>query len=351
MTSENIEEKYNIENTVKITNKIARIPKLTKPIKKQKVPENLLIPEYNNYDIITKYNYTIKQLKDICKEYKLSKIGNKEELIIKIGNYLKLSFYAIKIQRSYKIHLAHRLNKYKGPAIFNRKLCTNENDFYSFDEIKTLNYSQFFSFKDSDNFIYGFDILSLYNLILKNGKTSSNPYNRNILSKTILLNIRNVIKLSNILKIPINIQLEKLIVAPEKKEHLRLVSLCQKMDELGNYTDVKWFTLLNRDEIIKFLYELNDIWQYRAQLTNDIKINICPPSGDPFRNTNLNHIKHLDIKKLKVYYLNIIDNLINLSPHREYNVLGAYYVLSALTLVSSMAANALPWLYDSVAHI
>ena len=37
--------------------------------------------------------------------------------------------------------------------------------------------SQFFSFKDDDGFIYGFDILSLWQLYEKSN-TIENPYNR-----------------------------------------------------------------------------------------------------------------------------------------------------------------------------
>ena len=36
---------------------------------------------------------------------------------------------------------------------------------------------------------------------------------------------------------------------------------------------------------------------------------------------------------------------------RENKILGGYYVLSAFTLVHQEAANALPWLYSSVAHV
>ena len=40
--------------------------------------------------------------------------------------------------------------------------------------------------------------------------------------------------------------------------------------------------------------------------------------------------------------------MINKGINNEYRSLGALYILTALTLVSSDAASALPWLYDSV---
>ena len=47
---------------------------------------------------------------------------------------------------------------------------------------------------------------------------------------------------------------------------MKCLELFQYMDELGNYTDCKWFTSLNRTQLIKFVRELMDIWEYRAQL-------------------------------------------------------------------------------------
>ena len=314
------------------------------------IPEEYLIPTKDNYNILNKYNYNIKQLKTICKHYKIHQTGRKDIILERIKIYLKMTFFSIIIQKNYRKRIINKLNKAKGEGLFNRKICNNENDFLSFDDIINLNYYQFFSYKDIDGFIYGFDIVSLYNLILKNGKNAQNPYNRNKIPLHIVNTIRDVIRISNILKMPINIKLEKIKQTPEKNENARIVTLCQKMDELGNYTDVRWFNSLSRDKIVKFLYELNDIWQYRAQLSNDMKINICPPTGLPFRNININNLPNLDIKLLKNFFINTIDIFINSAQHREYNTLGAYYVLSALTLVNNEVANALPWLFESVAH-
>jgi hypothetical protein len=49
--------------------------------------------------------------------------------------------------------------------------------------------------------------------------------------------------------------------------------------------------------------------------------------------------------------LNIFDNIISKSPERTNQSLGAFYILGSLTLVSQNAANALPWLYESVFYL
>jgi hypothetical protein len=58
-----------------------------------------------------------------------------------------------------------------------------------------------------------------------------------------------------------------------------------------------------------------------------------------------------NIQTLKINILNIFDNIISKSPERTNQSLGAFYILGSLTLVSQNAANALPWLYESVFYL
>jgi hypothetical protein len=54
------------------------------------------------------------------------------------------------------------------------------------------------------------------------------------------------------------------------------------------------------------------------------------------------------VKKLAI---SIMEILVRKGINHDSQVLGANYVLCALTLVNLEAATALPWLYQSVAHI
>ena len=101
----------------------------------------------------------------MLKYYKQKTSGNKQELIFLLYNYLKYSNYAILIQKMVRGHLRRYLNKLRGPG-FNSD-CVNETDFYTLEDLKNLDSSQFYSFKDKDNFVYGFDICSIYNMIVK----------------------------------------------------------------------------------------------------------------------------------------------------------------------------------------
>ena len=129
-----------------------------------------------------------------------------------------------------------------------------------------------------------------------------------------------------------------------------MLELFQIIDNLGNYTDIKWFLTLNRYNLSKFIYQLYDIWVYRAQLENNIKISICYPSGNPFHNCNINNINQYTFYSLQKLVLQIIEEFITKGINTEMCNLGASYILCAFTLVSNDAAIAMPWLYESVAQ-
>jgi hypothetical protein len=57
-----------------------------------------------------------------------------------------------------------------------------------------------------------------------------------------------------------------------------------------------------------------------------------------------------EIDSLRTISLTIIDNMISTGLDDTNKSLGSNYVLCALTLVSSIAAEQFPWLYQSVSH-
>jgi hypothetical protein len=219
------------------------------------------------------------------------------------------------------------------------------------EPLEEIDFKQFISYKDEDGFIYGFDITSLFNLFSKNGNINNNPYNRNKIPDTILKNIKTLLRLSKILKITIVLDLEDETpsISEEKVVELRALSLFQNIDSLGNYSNCNWFLSLNRNQIIRFVRELADIWSYRAQLSVETKRAICPPNGDPFRNLNMSviHISQ-NFNIVKKVVLEVLEKLVNTGIDKDSKSLGAYYVLGALTLVNQDAATSLPWLFQSL---
>ena len=78
---------------------------------------------------------------------------------------------------------------------------------------------------------------------------------------------------------------------------------------------------------------------------------ICHPYGNPFRYIEYDYIEQFNHLSLQKSCLSIIEQFIKKGINRESCNLGASYVLCALTLVNDNAAEALPWLYQSVADV
>ena len=317
--------------------------------------EELSIKNYNKLLLV---KYRIDELKKMCVKYKISRTGNKDELTKRLYEYCKSSIGPIKIQKVFRGFLVRKLHKLQGLALKNRKICTNDNDFFTMDDMSEIQTKQFFSYKDEDDFVYGFNIVSLYNLIVKEGSKAKNPYNRSEFNNIVKENVTSMIRISKILKIPIEIDLKNEIVDPAKRMELKILDLFQTINSYGNYANSEWFSDLTRNSHIRFARELVDIWNYRALLTHEKKQEICPPHGTPFLGTpyftnvaNNNMIGNLSIETIVKFNVQIIENLIKSSVDLDNRMLGSLYVLSALTLVSQPARDAMPWLYDAVVYI
>jgi hypothetical protein len=230
----------------------------------------------------------------------------------------------------------------QGPARLDRSLCNNEEDFLTTEPVKNINYRTFISFREDDKFIYGFEVGSIFTLIDK--KMNYNPYTRRPFTSAITRQIERR-ALYNRLLFPCEEIPERVLTYEQK-----IIGLFQKMDTLGNYTQSEWLLRLNDIQIKRFIFELYDIWGYRAHLSSEMKRNICPPNGNPFHSIPMMILEssHPPLDLLKQYTYSILHDLLYRSNQTEYQVLGAYYILSALTLVSIPAADALPWLYESV---
>jgi hypothetical protein len=311
-----------------------------------------------NYTTLLVEKYKMEELKKLCTQYKIAKGGNKEELTKRLYEYCKNSIGPMKIQKVFRGFLVRRLHALQGPAFRDRSICNNDMDFFTMDDMSEIPRTQFYSYRDKDNFVYGFNIVSLYNLILKEGSTAKNPYNRNIFDNAVKDNVTKMIRISKVLKLPIEIDLKNEIMDPSKRLELKILELFQTMNSYGNYANSEWFRELPRNQHVRFARELVDIWNYRALLTIAKKQEICPPHGSPFlgtpyfvnvvNNTTLNNLSNDTLVR---YNVQIIENLVKSAVDIDNKILGTFYVLSALTLVSQPAREAMPWLYEAVVYV
>lgn len=325
----------------------------TKYKKKKITDDEFEVPKYYEYENIININYNCKQLKSICRYYKLKKSGNKKELQYRLWNYLKFSHFSNKIQKCIRNFLIKCYIYYKGDRI--KKESTNDSDFMTLIPINNINWNQKISYQDN-GFKYTFDICSLFNLY-KNGEEEEiplsdlqNPYNRKVLPWKLYKSMRRMIFLSKVLNMPINLLFEnneKEQLSEKKKMELYAQEIFQMMDNHGHITDVDWFLCLNKLRLIRLIRELVDIWEYRAQLTNEAKRRICPPTGHPFTSINQNFLPESSIITIQKVILGVFEKFIKSGLTESDRKSGTIYVLGSLTIVSQNAANSLPWLYES----
>ena len=313
------------------------------------------IPNFHEYNLFYNNSYNVNFLKEICKNYKLKVCGNKSVLKERIYKYLYQSFYCIKIQKNVRRFLINKYLNLIGPGI-NYKLCRNDTDFFTLENLNEIDIFKFFTIKGIDDNIWGFNIISIYNLFLKSNNKSNedvlNPYTREKIEPKgrIFHKIKTLIRMSKIYTTGINVNINNEEINNSKKIiEIKSLELFQIMDSYGNYTDISWFRSLDKFQLIRFLSELLDIWQYRAQLNHNIKKDICYPYGNPFRFIVMNNLNNLPLISLQKNTLFIIEQFITKGINNDMCCLGINFVLCAFTLVNENAANALPWLYESVA--
>jgi hypothetical protein len=229
----------------------------------------------------------------------------------------------------------------------------NDTDFYSMEPVRDIPRNQFISVKDDTGVVYGFDMISLNMYYMSecksgNGMPLSNPYNRMPLPATIRNQMHRKICLTRILGVKCMIEVEpEPVQSVQQQDEQLLFIVFQQINSHGHYADTTWFSELNVVQIMRFIRELADIWNYRAQIIPQLKQEICPPNGDPFRNVDFRYVHHDAIKH---EVIKIMNAFVTSGANSDSRGLGAYYVLSALTLVSQSAQNAMPWLYESVVY-
>ena len=308
---------------------------------------DLLNGNIKNVSILKKYSY--QQLKHLSKylnkNYQMRKDSLCDVLIdyvVRFNDILNFKDQIIILQSLIRKKNILFRNFYKGPAYLRRNISVNDSDFYTCDNINDIPDDYFFSYKDDDNFIYSYDIRSFRELIYNK---SLNPYTNCEIPDRILDLFNQRIKQMAILKINIEEYKDEIELTEEQKFNQKVLEIFQKINKLGHYSHLEWFTGLSSKRLKIWYKEAEDIFNYRAQLSELDKKKIVP-NGKAFkmRVSDFYKIPDLNKKKLQLLVLNEIDLLISSGISDSDKYTGSLYVLTAFTIVSSQAAIALPWL-------
>jgi len=383
---------------------------LVKTRKRQNKPRpKLEIFTYNDYinNGIIIQSYTIPILKQVCKMYKLHVSGKKNVLIERITQFFKHIQSTITIQKNIRRYFVTKLRGMTQEFNLKRNTCTNITDFSTLEPLNEISNEYFYCYTDIDDFTYGFDITSLIAMLRKTRKLF-NPYTRNSFTKRQKRKIIHIYNLSlivypsmntihdpykqnisssrspelmnfinrmanefvqntdvvvssysnyrpvlhiEIIQVDYRDQYQRIVNIREQPINDRINSLFIEIDQLGNYTDSSWFTVLSHIQYTHLYRSFYDIWNFRGQISYEIKNDICPIHG-PFDGIFPDTVRHMDLSTtaLKTACLIVFENLVYSGINVEVRKIGTLLALTALTVISQPARNTMPWLYDSMIY-
>jgi len=359
---------------------------------KKKNPIDKKAINYKNYidNEIILSSYKLPELKSAVKNIRLPVSGKKELLIERLETFFKNTKTAITIQRRFRGWIVRFSIKLRGPALSNRKLCINDTDFVTMEPIREIPHECFYSYKDAKDFMYGFNVVSLMQ-VLKGKSKIENPYNREKLNGQIIENIKILFGLSciiypefreenealiqqtylqrrnvrtpvvrnndiighQVVSQPVNTNqvLDRLVTIRAKPMNDRINELFMEIDSLGNYTQSVWMSSLDVRQYIRLYRILYEIWNYRSNLSREVKLRICPYMS-PFDGIFPRVIYHNDLtfNQIQNACVTVFENMVYQGIDEDHRKIGTFHALSGLTMVSDNARQAMPWLYESVAY-
>jgi hypothetical protein len=296
--------------------------------------------------------YYVSDIKHTLKKLGLPITGKKGELTLRLDSFYKsLRSYQsnidiiISIQRIYREKIRRRAVEIKGPGYTNRELCVNDEDFLTFEDKREINSDYFFSYRDSNGVVFFFDLRSLEKLIKLN---KDNPYTMEPFPISVETRVNSII--TNLKTNGTFIEHEECKMSEQQIYNARVVKLFQTIDELdiiAGGADHKWFLELNLKRAKDFYRILEDIWNYRAELTNSRKSELVPTRK--ILNINPKQVFALkenssNPRELHDYLLTEMEEMITGSDNIENRKTCALFILTAFTEIHPRAAEALPWL-------
>jgi hypothetical protein len=285
-------------------------------------------------DLIIKDNFTFEMkdylLKDL-KIYYFRRINDKKGKYKKQFYFNEICQYILKINNYDEMKLIKIQSLYRKRKVLQelRKNCNNTEDFYTYDPLNEIEDKYFYSYKDSKGFNWGFDVRSLLKLIQMN---YPNPYTTEKFSDNILKEVKNKIKTlknNNLL-----VDIEEIVLRDRKASiKQKLVDLFSDIELNGYSCQINWFSDMSGRRLKELYKQLEDLWNYRAQLSQESKINICPPTGRIFT-TPVSEVQNYnckeDLQELIIHDVSKFKSAVNLSDRK----LGYMYFIIGLSMVS-----------------
>ena len=228
----------------------------------------------------------------------------------------------------------------RGIGYIDKKQCNNDSDFFTYEKINEINDKYFFSYRDDRSFVWFFDIRSFNKLI---EMKQNNPYTRETIPENIIQKSKELSKLLCLTGKEDLFGQGEIVLTKKQIIKQNVVDIFSQMEQYGYSSNTDWFYGLNIHRLKKLYRSLEDIWNYRLDLSNEIKSSISPPNGLVF-NIPISQVcalnNQLDVQEVILNEVMKFNNAIN----TEYKKLGYMYFLLGLGTVSKRCYESHQWL-------
>ena len=296
-------------------------------------------------------DYTLPQLRNFHKHYlrktskeKVSKY-KKNELFAIIDEYYKNTKYSYiniesltKFQSAIRKRLIRNKIKYQGLGILNRSVCRNDEDFCTYDPKEEIDEKYFFSYKDTSNNYWCFDIRSVKKLIDMN---YGNPYTMDPIPDNIKNKINNLI--NHLRGRGIQVSVDTAVITDRQTQVKQsFVDIFAQIEYAGYSCNVDWVLNLSSVRLKKLYRELEDIWNYRAGLSQQVKSDIVPPDGRLFVMPVQDYMSCNVKLELQEILVKELKKILGARTVSDMN-LGFMYFIMGLSMVSRECLMIHPW--------
>lgn len=259
--------------------------------------------------------------KNHLKVEKQTLINDIQEFINRYRDYETKIESIIKIQSLVRRYIVNQRN--------NLVLCNNEEDFYTYELLSDIDPIYFYAYKDTKGIFWGFDIRSFNKLLELN---YPNPYTTEEIPQYIIDDVKK--KINDLQQ---QDKYEDLIdtMHRDRKECIKqkTVDLFSLIEQHGYTCHIEWLLSLGIRRLKELYKQLEDIWNYRSQLSEEVKRNICPPDGRVFTTPIIEVMNYNSKEDLQELILHDVSKFTNCEVDSDRR-LGYMYFIIGLGQVS-----------------
>jgi hypothetical protein len=223
------------------------------------------------------------------------------------------------LQKIFKKHKLKLKNYYRGPAWNNIDKCNNDSDFFNFDKLKEIPPKYRITYIDNDNFIYGFHLYSLRELLSRGHK---NPYTLKEFPKELYNKVNKYIsiieKQEKLHKINNSFYNKNKIKLNKINNNDNITSLAgniiEKAQEAINNLPIKQLSQIQCNQTFTNMaelgYQVNSIWLYGKTIKQLSKFII-----DLKHNYDKYNFQHLELTEEQLHNIPLIQLVNDINNH------------------------------------